>query len=325
MSATSDLAALWKTLAAPKDDEALAFTAVPIAGHPGTRLARSSDGPAVLFEISGPASQFAPIVLRNLSVRHNSRCRIEDGGKAQEGQFTVVMCTSPDPSLHALFLDAVQPLISRVNSANPREVTTVVNALVELFRALSRAPETSVLGLWGELFLISVGSDPDVLVNAWHVMPNDRYDFALGDERLEVKTTVGRRHHSFALEQLNPPARIGATVASIITEVSAAGATVHELISSISARCSSPDAPSRLLIAVSKVLGSEVAAWGEIRYDGARAAESLAFFAASAIPQPADPPDGVWEVRFRSDLRGLAPLPLPLSGTLGAAATPLPH
>ncbi|MBX7134342.1 MAG: PD-(D/E)XK motif protein [Fimbriimonadaceae bacterium] len=322
MNSTFSLLALWRTLATPKDGGDLAFTAMPIPGHPGARLARSAEGPAILFEISGQAAHLAPIVLRNLSVKHNARCRIEDGGQVQEGQFTVVMCTSQDPGLHGLFLDAIQPLLGRVDSSDPRVVTAVVNALVELFRALGRPAETSVLGLWGELFLISVASDPDRMVGAWHVMPNDRYDFAFQDQRIEVKTTVGRRHHTFSLVQLNPPKGVEAAIASIVTEVSAAGATVRELIATICDRALSSEVASQLLISTSKVLGSDIAAWGDSRYDQARAAESLRFFPSKLIPQPRCPSERVWDVTFRADLEGLQSLPLPLPRELGAAATP---
>jgi hypothetical protein len=315
-----DLRAEWAGLNAPQASGGLTFATVAIPGASAARLGRSATGPALLFEISEPIPLAAPIVLKNLAVKFNALCRIEHDGQLQEGRFTVVMCTTMDTNLHEIFLDALQNFVNRPLFGDEKQITAVIGALVELFRALNRSPLTSVLGLWGELFLMSVASDCDLLLDAWHIMPNDRYDFAYGSERIEVKTTVGRRQHTFSLDQLQPPRGVELTVVSIVTESSAAGATIQDLISIISDRSAIPDAVSRLVNSAAKALGADISEWGTQRYDPARAVERLAFFSPSEVPKPVVASARVLDVRFRVDLEGIQPSPPSAIGDLRVAA-----
>ena len=103
--------------------------------------------------------------------------------------------------------------------------------------AESVSPET-VQGLWAELLLIAYSTDPDLLIQSRGTRTLTRvYDFAFAHERLEVKSARGayRRHH-FSSSQLPARAGIDLTVASVLTQRVAGGATLWDLLQRLSAR-----------------------------------------------------------------------------------------
>ena len=94
-----------------------------------------------------------------------------------------------------------------------------MDRLIELFRAMTTPSRKSVQGLWAELFLIAQSRQPTILVDAWHMLPEDRYDFAMDDQRIEVKSFSGSlRQHHFSLEQLQPPEGVKTLIASMLVE-----------------------------------------------------------------------------------------------------------
>ena len=100
-----------------------------------------------------------------------------------------------------------------------------------------RVSPDAVQGLWAELLLIAYSSDPELLIGAWHEDPDEVYDFALANERLEVKSARGayRRHH-FSSSQLPARAGIELTVASVLVQRVAGGATLWDLLQQLRAR-----------------------------------------------------------------------------------------
>jgi hypothetical protein len=312
---TLSLRELYASLSTPAEP-GLVFAVVDLPGVGGVRLGRSTGGPAVLVELDGIDHKLSSIELRNLSLQPNVTCRTHTAFGVSEGLFTVCACTTQDLRLQELFLDALQCLVPAEGFGVPSDLRSALEGLVELFSALQRAPKTSVLGLWGEIFLMGESADPDVLLDAWHQLPNDHYDFARGHQRVEVKTTVGRRQHSVSLDQLTPPAGVEVVLASVVTESSAAGSSVVDLIAAVAARCTAPDASARLLTGASQALGADVQRWSEHRYDVSRARESLRLLPADSIPRPTADDPRIWDVRFRVDLEGLDVASTPLLGEL---------
>jgi hypothetical protein len=207
-------------------------------------------------------------------------------------------------------------------------VKAALQRLVELFRALERPPRKSVLGFWGELFVISRATDVLTTVQAWHLLPEERVDFSLGFQRLEVKAANGRRReHHFALEQLVPVPATRIVIASLLAERSSAGPSVSDLLGSI--RSAARDDAELLLHIDGVIAGALGAAWRRAmdeRFDDRLAASTLAFFDSGTIPKPTTVPrPEVSEVRFKSDLTRCAETPreaLRQEGGLFAAALP---
>jgi Putative PD-(D/E)XK family member, (DUF4420) len=192
-------------------------------------------------------------------------------------------------------------------------VREALDRLVELFRALERPPRASVLGFWGELFVMSCATDVVTMGRAWHLLPEERFDFSLGSQRLEVKAASGRRReHHFALEQLLPISGTQAIIASLLLERSSAGASISDLLESI--RAAARDDAELLLHIDRVVAGALGSAWRRAmdeRFDDRLAASTLASFDPGTVPKPTSaPPPEVSDVHFRADLSHCAAMPL---------------
>jgi putative PD-(D/E)XK family protein DUF4420 len=285
--------------------------AIPQTKH---KIARSSDGAAnLLLSIEGTAWP-APVVLENVSVRYNLRCEILDGGGGVTVErFTVVSCVAGDHLMTDYFLRiAVVVLAAIGDQPTVKEFQAVIDRLVELLRALSQSPTRAIFGLWAELYLMSRSKDVVQLARAWHQTPGDLYDFAAGNQRVEVKATGGKaRRHHFALEQLTPPNRVQLLIASIIVERSSGGVSVMDLVDSV--RSQLVGVP-KLALAVEQIAASTLGAdWrnGHLdRFDMHAAATSLRFLNGSSVPRvSSDIPPEVSEVRFVVDLSGVPESP----------------
>lgn len=286
------------------------FTASPIPGYKPHRLGKDGHGKPLLListHNSRSQSQLSPIVLEHLSVQYNLICRVSrPDGTFEEGVFTLVHCTEANNTLQDYFLKVMSTIVISLGAQpNQSDVAHAMNQLIELFRTMTKAPRKSVQGLWAELFLIAQARQPDILIEAWHIVPEDRYDFAMDDQRIEVKSFSGNiRLHHFSLEQLHPPEGIRALVASVSVENSQAGVSIEDLREKIQIRLSNNlDALLHIDRVIALTLGDAWEQASDARFDERLAEESLAFYETSTIPS-VDPnlPSGVSGVRFRSDL-----------------------
>lgn len=333
MARRPDLLRLFASLPLPLGDSpAGRFSVQPIPGICSCSVGKDAAGCPVLLvetDATGPRAAVAPIVLENLSVLHNVDCRMQDaGGGASTHRFSVIRCCGDDPLLHEYFLRALTPVIATLPARPTREqVIAAVNALIELFRRASQSARKTVQGLWGELFIIQRACDPCALIACWHADPNDRFDFAEAERRLEVKTVSGRvRMHHFSHEQLRPPAGTLVMIASVLIERSAGGPSVNDLIDAIRERVTDPDLLLRLDAVVAETLGEDWRTAREDRFDRQLAGDTIRFLDARSIPSiPAGLPPEVSEVHFRVDLTNhplSAPEELHQVGELFAAVLP---
>ena len=286
------------------------FAASPIPGYEPHRLGKDAQGKPLLMISTlnvRNQNQPQPIVLEHLKVQYNLSCRVSRPDDTFEtGRFTVVRCTGEETALQHYFLKVASTiLVSIGDQPTQSDVAHAMNQLIELFRAMTKVPRKSVQGLWAELFLISQTGQPATLIEAWHTVVEDRYDFAMDDQRIEVKSFSGNvRLHHFSLEQLHPPEGVKALVASVSVESSQAGISIVDLRERIQIRLGSNLNP---LLHVDKIIALTLGdAWqqaSDARFDERLAEESLAFYETSGIPS-VNPnlPSGVSGVHFRSDL-----------------------
>lgn len=308
---------VFRDLVSPEpESSALRFTALPIPGYTQHRLGKDAAGaPALLVSVGeAPGHGWsAPIVLEHLTVQHDVECRVaRPEGPIEEGRFTVVCCRGADATLHAYFLQVAAAVVALLGPApSPPDVTAAIDRLVELFRAMALPARKSLQGLWAELFLIARLRHPAALVRAWHVLPEDRYDFSHGPQRIEVKSAAGRvRQHYFSLDQLLPVRGTDVLIASVLVDRAGAGPSVADLAQEIRARLGSePDLLLHLDRVVALTLGETLRYASEDRFDRELAEHSLAFFHPDAIPKvsPIIPP-GVSDVRFRAHLAHVSPV-----------------
>jgi Putative PD-(D/E)XK family member, (DUF4420) len=300
-----------------RDLGAYAIARIPWA--PTTRLGHGTEGFALLLP-AGPEAE-PDLVLKNIRVRFNLLCRVQEQGKRPfDETVTIVECTSTDPWHQETFV-RVSGLLLASDAQAPGEIQSLVGALVELFRSFESAPVTSAIGLWSELFVLVRSADVALAASAWHGLPNDRYDFAHGDARIDVKAASGTREHHFSLDQLRPPAGTRGFIVSVITVPSAAGPTIQTLVDKILASVPT-DLRDKVLRNVLAVAGRSWPDMARASFDDALALETTRWFDCADIPSVPDPPFEVSAVRFISNLSDVTPLlsdHLKTSGELMAA------
>lgn len=322
----TDLIALFDSLPALRKtaNEKARFVTSLLPDYERYRLAKDVAGaPGILISVGDMRrkARSASIVLENLSVQHDVDCRIVGKSGAEDGCFTIVQCTSSEKALHEYFLSVVAPLLVSLGTSPTRQdISAAVSRLVELFQALTQAPRKTAQGLWAELYLIARAQNAMKLCRAWHLKPEDRYDFSSGGQLLEVKSSAGQtRQHHFSLEQLCPPSGTVLIIASLLAERSNTGRTVGDLIELIGSRISGdPELIAHVNRIVTLTLGNSWQKALTEGFDEKVAERSLAFFSAENIPKinPDTLPPEVSGVNFKVNLTGLHPLS---SGNLRAA------
>lgn len=279
-----DLMDLFARLEPPMGTAGLRFAAAPIEGFEEHRIGKDAESNAsfLIRSIDLEASEpVPPIVLEHLSVQHDVECRITHlDGSGEVGRFTLVRCTDADPMLERHFLRVVGALVAELGRApRKRDVARSIQRLVSLFQAMSTTSRRTVQGLWAELLLIAGARDAARLVAAWHVRPDDRYDFSEAADRIEVKSAVGRvRQHRFALSQVTSVPQTNVVVASVLVERAGAGVSVGDLFKEV--RNQVADKAELVLHVDEVVLATLGSSWRvalEERFDRHLAESSLRF------------------------------------------------
>lgn len=299
------------------------FSAIPIPGHTTHRLAKAR-GRQPLLLIATPDGETGPyppgVSLENLRVDYAAKCRIwHPDGREETGLFTAIRCLSDEEMVRKYFLTVaasfVATLIPRPASTH---VARSVDALVSLFRALGRESLRSVQGVWGELFLIDRSNNVECMLQAWHSAPAERYDFAEGSDRLEVKCAAGReRKHHFSLEQLTPPPGSALLIASLFTEASSGGLTLFDLVNGIREKVATkPALIFKLESVLASTLGRGLTTALQDGFDAELASSSLRFFWSQDIPRPGGIPAEVSDVRFIANLANSPTQVLPRTSAL---------
>lgn len=310
-----DLARQFEAIKRPVETTSdLRFAAAPVEERPRHRIAVDRHGlPALLIDVIDAEGTGPPLVLEHIRMQQGVDCRVtEPDGSTESRRLTIIRCTDDDPVTREYFLRVGGTVLEAIGDAPTSEIVSrTIERLVELFRALAVPPRKSVIGFWAELFVISRSHDPATLVRAWHQSPDERFDFGLGGERLEVKAAVGRvRRHHFSLEQLLPIPGVNVLIASLLVERSAAGPSLYELVESIRSHVAG-DAAQVLHVdtVVALTLGTAWRAAMDERFDASVTEENLAYFRPDVVPRPPGtmPPE-VTEVRFVADLSSCPPV-----------------
>ena len=261
------------------------YTTKPLEAVPQYQVGRGAGGVVVL--LTPPDGQpDPPIRLQHLSLDPRIRCRLETAGEVVEEEHGVVELR-PDDDMVEPFLDVAAALVRLLGpQPQPGAVSRGMRRLIRLFDA-TKPPRGSVLGLWGELLVLSVCSDPVRLTQAWHADVDARFDFAEDGSRLEVKTTAkGERVHQFSLPQLLPVEGAVVHVASLITTASSNGTSIGELMARLEARLGAH--PSLQVVVheqVADVLGPQWFRHCETRFDATQATATLAVLRAEDVPR----------------------------------------
>lgn len=311
-----DLVQLFDTIEIPAGElGAGRFNVRNVQGNPACLLGRDASGGPVLLvnaDESQPGTS-APYILESLCVIHLVRCRLQaPEQQVTERALSIIHCTSSDRSIQEYFLRCLHPIIAALPARPSRDdVANAIERLTELFRKMSSPPQKTILGLWAELFVIDRSSNPARLIDAWHAIPEERFDFAEGNQRLEVKATSSPlRVHHFSLEQLRPIGLQRCLIVSLLVEQTVAGMSVADLVDRIRNRSVDNEHLIRLDSVVAQTVGSEWRNLHLIRFNADQAIDSVRYVRSEDIPAVQTPvPSTVSSVHFRVDLSSLVPEP----------------
>lgn len=307
---------LYDSLSFPEVGKEKTFNAIPIPEHPNFRIAVDFEGnPILLFSVANTVKNIAikNYRLKYLQLEQNVECKISENGKSSFQTFTVITFKSVNRNLQEYFLRISETLVKILNNKpTQQKVIDSLNNFVEVFRALSDTPTNTVHGLWTELFLIENSTNPKTLLNYWHNIPEEKFDFNSGEEKIEVKSNSNfERVHTFSTEQLNPPTGTQVLVASIFVRQNNGGQSIQQLVDSISIKVQNDfDLTAKLNNIVCKTLGSSLEQSIKIKFDYNIAKDSLQFYYYQDINkiEKINIPIEVTEVRYKSDLSLVKPI-----------------
>lgn len=304
-----NLIELFNTLLIPENDRQV-FNAIAIPEFPEFRIAINFEGNAIL--LLSVTNRIKNISLKNfrlqyLQIEHNIECKISENEISRLQTFTVITFRSIDRNLREYFLRIAETLIKAIG-INPtqKKIIDSLKKFIEVFKVLTDAPTNTVNGLWAELFLIDNATNPKELLEYWHNIPEEKFDFNAGIERIEVKSSsTFERKHIFSSEQLNPPIDTQVLIASIFVKQSNSGVTIQQLIENISDKVDNAyEMTEKLNKIVCKTLGNSLENSISIKFDYEIAKQSLRFYKHQDISkiEAIHIPKEISEVRYKSDL-----------------------
>lgn len=308
---------LYDSLSLPENDGKV-FNAIPIPEYPNFRVAIDFEGNAVL--LLSVSKRIKDLSLKNfrlkyLQLEQNLECKIYENDSFKLQTFTVITFRCSDRNLQEYFLRISESLVKTVGQ-NPtqQQVIDSLKKFVEVFKTLTDSPTNTVNGLWAELFLIENSTNPKELINYWHNIPEEKFDFNAGTERIEVKSSSNfERKHIFSAEQLNPPSDTQVLIASVFLKQHNSGNSIQYLIDRISEKIDYDfDTVEKLNTIVFRTLGSSLEHSIGVKFDYDIAQQSLRFYRHQDIDKIEEVhiPNNVSEVKYKSDLTSIKAIEL---------------
>ena len=163
---------------------------------------------------------------------------------------------SPDDL--ATFASVVCSILNATDrDAEGKAYADVIDAWLSLLNSGRRPTFSEVLGLWGELLLITTARDVGRAISAWQWRDSDPSDFVYRGQAVEVKTTTAmHREHTTSLVQHRHGLLTPTVLVSIQTKEDPYGCSVEDLFNRIA---SSPildaESSAKLVSAVARRLG----------------------------------------------------------------------
>lgn len=295
------------------DESSNAFRVIslPNSKH---KLGISIEGFPKFFVFTNDSTTASNNIVRELlSVEYNQPCTIfEDDGISQSNVFSIITLRATEEPLQSYFIEIFSMMLSNLPEIpSRRELSVEVENLISIFSALRKKPVKEIQGVWAELLVIEQSLHPETLISAWHSQPNAKFDFTMGRDKIEVKSTSSEdRKHHFALDQLNPSANSRLLIASVIVRESAecsGGLSLKGLYDKISSRVSAIKFKLKLYSTLATAIGCDYKNWDGVFFDYVEASDTLAFYNVDDVPRikKSDIPEFVTEVKFCSDLSHL--------------------
>lgn len=277
------------------------------------KLGVSEEGFPKFFVVTNDNSLMQNLKAELLSVEYNVLCNIIEGVEVMDNQhFVIITLHSDNEQLQKMFIDVFLMMLNTL-PIQPSNIALAskIESLISIFSKLKRRPVHLLQGLWAELLMIEQSKDPTIVARSWHSLANSKYDFNMGGDKIEVKSTQSEnRIHHFSLDQLNPSQNSRLLICSIIVRESAQadkGLSVFDLYERIIHNISDEKVRLHVSEVIAETLGSDFYIAQEKYFDYIEACDRLALFNYVDIPkiQKEFVPEHVSEVRFSSDLTHL--------------------
>lgn len=259
--------------------------------------------PSLMFPADA-SDERSDIALRFIDVEFSRACEVaREGADSFSGTYTIVRLNDDDPEVARVFLRLLEESFCRGDRPmRNREIGDRMLEIADLFSKIEDAHH-DIVGLWGELYVISVATSMLAAARSWSLHKSARYDFVTANFVLEVKTTLaGNRRHRFSLEQLRPVSEIEVYIASLQLVETHSGKTVSQLLEALYQEIECPDL-RRAFFNQCLVKGGPDIYRSDLRLQPLAGDKALAFLEARAIPVPLiEPCDPISKVRFDVDL-----------------------
>ncbi|MCR5277391.1 MAG: PD-(D/E)XK motif protein [Bacteroidales bacterium] len=248
-----------------------------------------------------------------LSVDYNQDCTlIDDNHKRHSGTYSLLTLRNTEPTLQRYFIEICLLILEKLREEpSRRELATEVDDLIAIFTAIKAKGKKTVQGLWAELLVIETSKYPEVLINAWHSSPSAKYDFTLGGDKIEVKSTSGdERVHHFSIDQLLHTAHSHLVIASTFVRESGqgfGGLCINDLYQKICKRVLNADSRFKLQKVMAETIGRDYTKLNSEFFDYVSARDTMAFYDSDNVPRISreDVPTEVSKVEFDSNLSGV--------------------
>lgn len=305
-----NLTEIFDSLLIPERGNDSVFNSTRIPEYPNFRIATDILGNPTLL-LSAPTRPenitLKNFRLKHLRLLHNVNCKIIDENEINFQSFTVITFTSSDRNSRKYFLKVAESFIKSLDAnTTQKEIAETLNKFIEIFRSLTDLPTKTAQGLWAELFLIDNAKEPKTMVNYWHNIPENKFDFDSGLEKIEVKSNAGfKRIHSFSSEQLNPVEDCKVLIASVFVHQSSSGNTIPQLVDRISEKLDDDvKLIEKLNQLVTRTLGNSFEQSMDIGFDYEVAKNSLKLYKSEDVKKilNINIPTEVSNVSYKSDL-----------------------
>ena len=238
----------------------------------------------------------------SIRLKFNINCKIHEENEKQN--YTILSCISNDEQIIKIFLDICQTTISQLGKEpTPKEISEKTQMLIDLFKEMPNKL-SSIVGLWGELFLIASSKNITKCLEAWHQHAEDKYDFYDNNEALEVKcTTQTDRKHKFKHDQLVSNIKDHYVASIMISDDPNKGLSVVDLYEDIKKRCKLDNLNNKLKKIFFKIVGkTPYEELNEYRYSFDYSKKNLMYYKLKDISTLVNEDDSVTDISYKVDL-----------------------
>jgi len=267
------------------------------------RLGKNYNGlPSILINTKKNNESVAPYKGMSIRLRFNINCKIHEENEKQN--YTILSCISKDEQIIKIFLDICQTTISQLGKEpTPKEISEKTQMLIDLFKEMPNKL-SSIVGLWGELFLIASSRNIAKSLEAWHQHAEDKYDFFDNNEALEVKcTSKTDRKHTFKHDQLISNLKDHYVASIMISDDPTKGLSVVDLYEDIKKRCKLDNLNNKLKKIFFKIVGkTPYEELNEYRYNFDYSKKNVMYYKLKDISTLVNEDDSVTDISYKVDL-----------------------